>query len=195
MAISVLYKMKAFSLFLCSKGFCVLCLRSDILGVILSEDIDHALVVFLDVGHVASDAVHCLFHIVVCLNDAILESESTGVAVSCVHGLESPEDSAVLLLLAIQDLLIVSVAILEMSLLIAILGCSGKVLTLHFLEWLGDTVEEVIHPLLREISWRLPFDLAIVDGLELMELLVVVILKHLLQDLLRKLVICWVHIV
>jgi len=58
-----------------------------------------------------------------------------------------------------------------MLLFVAVLGDRSQIFSLHFLEGLRESIEEVIHPLLRDVCWRLTLDLLIVDGLELMELL------------------------
>ena len=169
-------------------------LFSNILAVVLLEGIHHLVVVLANVLNVVADAVDSLLDVVVGLDDAVLEVEAAGVAVGHQHLLETPEDLRTLRLLAQSYLLVVRLSITQMLLLVARLSCCRQVLSLHFLEGVRESHEEIVEPLLGYVSGGQTLDLAIVDGLKLMELLVVVLLKHLLEHLLRQTVIGWVHI-
>ena len=111
-----------------------------------------------------------------------------------VETLEGPEDLRSLGLLAEKDLLVVGALIAQMLLFVAVLGCLGQVINLHLFEGLRETNEEIVDPELGDVSRGLTLDLTVVDGLELMELLIVFLIQHLLKNFLRETVTSRVHI-
>ena len=169
-------------------------LFSNILAVVLLEGIYHLVVVLANVLNVVAHAVDSLLDVVVGLDDAVLEVEAAGVAMGHQHLLKTPEDLRTLCLLAQSYLLIVRLRITQILVLVARLSCRRQVLSLHFLEGVRESNKEIVEPLLGYVCGGQTFDLAIVDGLKLMELLVVVLLKHLLEYLPGQTVIGWVHI-
>ena len=78
---------------------------SHIFRVVFLELLYDLVVVVLDTLHVPANAMYCLLHVVIGIEDAVLEAEACGIAVVSERCIEFPEDLLPLSLLADQDLL------------------------------------------------------------------------------------------
>ena len=98
-----------------------------------------------------SSANYCLFNIIACLIEAILELEPLTISVRYVHLGEVMEDLLSLHLLAQLDLIEIGEVISDMFLFITVLACFRQVIYLHLLEGLAQFIKETIHKLLPHI--------------------------------------------
>ena len=73
---------------------------SCVFRIVLLELLNYLVVILLDPCDVPTDAVHCLLYIIVGVEDAVLEAETSGVTIAREGLLEFPEEFLFLCILA-----------------------------------------------------------------------------------------------